>query len=916
MARRNLIELIFRAKDQASGNLASIENQVGALHTSIAGLAAVGSFAYLANEALELIDSYRLLQNRMRLVTRDAEELAAVNERLIDVSIRSRTSYEATANLYARVARSSRELGLSQQELINFSETVQKSIRVSGSTAAEASAGVIQFGQALASSRLSGDELRSVLEQMPRLAQAIAEGMGVGIGRLRELGEQGYLTAEAVLKALDESALQIAEEFSRLEPLISEAFVNLKSGLITTLGLLDQAAGLSRDLATGMNEVAAQMVLFGKVIAGTFDPVPKVTQELEEFSASVYNSIGNNVKFTEALKSNVDATTRLAKEMGINITQLRQLGRESAKTDGTIRDLFESVGFTEDQISKMALSTSDLNSEVSSFLDILQSKVAYVDDMGEATKRVTIAFVTMTALVKVLGRSLFVTLDATFGAAIDILLTFGEQLQQLFSGNLDEAAELGRGLKERIAYNWGTAFPELKESMKNDMTDAMETIMTVMGQFHIPGDLLDLDKKDSPLSFLSKIDTAAINKTTQEFEKFETSITNQILALSRAKREGLDYADSLKIVQLEAAKYTAVSRLQAAVTAATEAGNNVLAGQYRDQIALINEWYGSLVSNFLGAQEAMESSKANERLEELQNSLIDNAKAAQMAADTGLNLNDVLKLMEIETLGAASGNKELATNLKEVYIALLRNANIRDDKVVLENLREEIELLGMTGRERFIYLQLQKLSVDATKAQREELAKLAGELFDRQEEMKEQLEYMKNLAERAAQNIQDAFADFLFDPFDEGLKGMVKGFINAIRRMLAEMIAAEFLGKLKGIFGGLVTGPTGTPTGVTSTGTSGIPRAASGRTISAGMPVLVGERGPEIFTPSEGGRILNNSRSKSMVGQATDPKFITNIDARGADPGLIARLPQILEARDQRILAAVRQYVNTGVMPI
>jgi len=112
--------------------------------------------------------------------------------------------------------------------LIDFTETVSKSITISGSTAQEAAAGVIQFGQALASSRLSGDELRSVLEQMPRLAQAIAEGMGVGIGQLREMGEAGELSATKVLDALRKAAPEIAKEFDALAPLLLGALVLLK----------------------------------------------------------------------------------------------------------------------------------------------------------------------------------------------------------------------------------------------------------------------------------------------------------------------------------------------------------------------------------------------------------------------------------------------------------------------------------------------------------------------------------------------------------------------------------------------------------------------------------------------------------------------------------------------------------------
>lgn len=100
--------------------------------------------------------------------------------------------------LYARVARNADGLGASQAELLRVTEAVNQAIQVSGASSAEAAGGVIQFSQALASGELRGEELRSVLENMPRLAQAIIDGLeqiGVGanltIGDLRKLAEQG-----------------------------------------------------------------------------------------------------------------------------------------------------------------------------------------------------------------------------------------------------------------------------------------------------------------------------------------------------------------------------------------------------------------------------------------------------------------------------------------------------------------------------------------------------------------------------------------------------------------------------------------------------------------------------------------------------------------------------------------------------
>jgi len=158
-----------------------------------------------------------------------------------------------------------------------------------------------------------------------------------------------------------------------------------------------------------------------------------------------------------------------------------------------------------------------------------------------------------------------------------------------------------------------------------------------------------------------------------------------------------------------------------------------------------------------------------------------------------------------------------------------------------------------------------------------------SELEDQVDEM---TKFMQAASERAAANILDAFADFLFDPFEDGVKGMLKGFIDAIRRMIANMLAFQILSGIPGIGAFFTQG-----------------RQAGGP-VRAGQPVLVGERGPELFIPDASGRVRSNAalRSDDMGGM----QFVTNIDARGADPGLIARLPQIMEQRDRRLMLKVQ----------
>lgn len=137
-----------------------------------------------------------------------------------------------------------------------------------------------------------------------------------------------------------------------------------------------------------------------------------------------------------------------------------------------------------------------------------------------------------------------------------------------------------------------------------------------------------------------------------------------------------------------------------------------------------------------------------------------------------------------------------------------KRRNVEADKELLATMRQEIELAGLSNRERAQQIAVSRLSVEATDEQRRAVEKLAGKLFDLKEAGEEAGDDMNEFAKQAARNMQSAFADYLYDPFDEGLEGMVRGFADAVRRMLAEALAAKALQSFFGGISGATTGGT------------------------------------------------------------------------------------------------------------
>lgn len=160
---------------------------------------------------------------------------------------------------------------------------------------------------------------------------------------------------------------------------------------------------------------------------------------------------------------------------------------------------------------------------------------------------------------------------------------------------------------------------------------------------------------------------------------------------------------------------------------------------------------------------------------------------------------------------------------------------------------------------------------------------------------------MTLFADQAARNMQTAFADFLFDPFKDGLNGMVAGFVDSIRRMVAEAAAAQILNAFLSWGSGLG--------GSVGSFFSSIPRRAAGGPVTGGMPHIVGERGPELFVPGSSGSIVPNHALGGGISLAY------NIDARGADAErIMAIMPGLLQRTKSETVAEVRNLIARGRM--
>ena len=257
------------AADKSAGSVQKVQTQSDALTNALGflqgALLAIGA-GELIRGYTDLADTFQGIVSRLKLVTTNADELVATEQKLLDVANETRGSFEGTANLYTKLASQTSQLGIDQKDLIPAITTVNQLIAISGATATEAKAGLLQFSQGLASNRFQGDELRSVLENLPALGQAIAKGLGTTTAGLRAMGKEGQLTTKLVLDALAKSAPEIAKQFQAITPTIGQAFQVLKNNVLQMVGVFDQVNSVGNRFASVILFVANNIQNFVKAI--------------------------------------------------------------------------------------------------------------------------------------------------------------------------------------------------------------------------------------------------------------------------------------------------------------------------------------------------------------------------------------------------------------------------------------------------------------------------------------------------------------------------------------------------------------------------------------------------------------------------------------------------------------------------
>lgn len=271
------------------GGFGKLENSIGRIRTAVVGLAASLGAGLSVAGLIAVSDQAALINARLKLATKSQQEFNRAQQELFGISQRTRTDLQSTVDLYSRLERSTRQLGLNQSTLLQLTDTISKTSTLSGGGPA-VEAALQQFGQLLSAGDLSAaaQEINSIQEQAPRLAEAIKTGlreMGFeGSNSLKKLVSEGGVQVEDLLKAILSQTKKVDSEFAQLPATIGGGFTQIKNAFTQYLATSKEAGSNAEQVAKALKAVADNLpaiingfIALAKVVAAyliTFRALP------------------------------------------------------------------------------------------------------------------------------------------------------------------------------------------------------------------------------------------------------------------------------------------------------------------------------------------------------------------------------------------------------------------------------------------------------------------------------------------------------------------------------------------------------------------------------------------------------------------------------------------------------------------
>ncbi|SSP32490.1 tape measure protein [Acinetobacter baumannii] len=703
----NELDSIEKKGDFASKSMDSLSVATRALAGHMAGLVTVGA-------AISKMDEYTGLQNRLKLVTTNQVELNKATEDTFRIAQKTYSTWNSVLQVYQRFSDNAKTLNLNMDETARLTETVSKAVAISGASAEAADAALVQFGQALASGTLRGEELNSVMEQTPALAKAIAQGMGITVGQLRSVAAEGKITSKEIVKALKNVQDDVDALFAKTDITIGQSLTLLNNEITKFVGESGKGSGAAHVLADSIQLLASNLKLIsdGALVLG----IGLVTKAIATKTVAVYADVAATAANVKASKEKViaDAAEAAAAvktaqaQIANSQATLQVLAAEKALEVERLKAQMNAVGRTQ-SITRMA-ELKKIEAQVTRELAAAETALAAAQTKANATK------VTALTTLGRLGKGALGLVGGPIGA-----LALGvSALAATYTYFKDKAEEANKKLEEqaKVANRSATELKNLKGQAKTDAINDLTTAFKAQNdeltkmEYRVGAALIDIQNyaqgnaEVARISNEARLGTISYQEALQQLAKVKLppSLRQALEEQIEKYKDAYDKADktktAIKLFGIEVfvagnkAQNAAIEQqkhadaIQNTKQAADEAQKS-LQKMYQDKL-----WDSQFVEIVM--KKGFSESQANDLLKLYKDSLAKGLKSADREAlksltDTWKSEESIKAMTDARTDSIREQNKELKNQQKvlSVNAKVLANAS----KFGFSDLESKYELL-------------------------------------------------------------------------------------------------------------------------------------------------------------------------------------------------------------------------------
>lgn len=503
--------------------------------TLLAGFSGVQIVSSLKAQA----DHYTELSNKIKLVSENEKQHAQAMAAVFDISMKTAQSTQAVSAVYQSFAQNAKELGISQRQVADVTETISKAVAISGASAAEAQNALTQFGQVLLMGKFRAQEYNSVMTQTPAVMQAIARGLGVTMAQLKAMSDDGELTTDKIISGIERSKASVDELYGKTSTTVSASLQNLSTATEKWVGELDSSLGATEAVASAINVLANNL---GNLI-------PYVTNlglaftgiKLKTHIAEIYQKI-------QADREQALSSLQVAKANEAKISS------ELRATQAYIQSLQAQLNLARTESTRAALS-AELQAQTARETALIQAKTAATNQLAAAGRSANVLSGAISALGGPVG---LLTVGLTVGAtALYSWHQEAEQARERVLSYADSIEQVKSNLEQMTAVQTAAELVRVKQSI-DEQRKALEQLRLEQQR------LINSSKETTTVTYDAFGGTTTYQKSAKELAKLQEELalkTEEVDTATRKLNDTLEIQRSLQSHQTVADLKAQVSAL-------------------------------------------------------------------------------------------------------------------------------------------------------------------------------------------------------------------------------------------------------------------------------------------------------------------------------------------------------------------